>query len=407
MKNIYNLSNKFRIVKDGVFEFTYKVSLLQFIFGFFLAFIPLLIAFLVVFSFLSNLFSEIPLVCLSFNLWELNYEFSSANRQMYGSINVLILLSLLYVFIALLIRNLRLYNTKNYTVLLDKNRKVIEFSFLRKSVSIHFSELSHFKIKKETGDFSGNAKTTIYKLIIVKKDLGEIELFQLQNNEERVQQVMELLKTELQFGEGEKVVFQNSKLVERFSNSLNNKLRFHKSVSWYFWFNMITALIILFYLTIKIFLPMIFGNSDIISVGVPLVMYVLIVAVFLLISVYQVKVSINRLRFKYELDFTNESVDLIKILKNKQRKLVKRVLYSDILLVRQMPINTNLFTSNFAIAIISKQDEGTLMNSLDCFTSKFSSSIGFHLDKEDYADSVAVENYIETKIMENSGIEVL
>ena len=406
MKNIYNLSNKFRIVKDGVFEFSYSASLLQFVLGFFFVLIPLIIAFFLSFEFISLLFSDVPLISWGFNLWEFNFEFANDYRQIYGSFNVLVFFSLLYVSFALTIRNVLIYKTKNYTVLLDKYRKVIDFTFYKKSISVHFSELSHFKISKEI-ERSEGAKTIVYTLILVKKDFGEIELFKLQNNENRVYEIMELLNSELQLGEGEKVVFQNTKLVERFLDKFHNKLCFHKSVSWYFWSNLIVGFILLFSVTSQIILPMIFDGDDISLAVVPLVIYGLLSSVFLIVSTYLIKVSVNRLRFKYELNFTNEGVELIKIYKSHQKEVMQRVIYTDILLVRQMPIKTNLFSSNVAIAIISKQDEEVLMNSLDCFTSEFSNSIGFHLDKEDYADSVSVENFIEAKIMENAGIEVM
>jgi hypothetical protein len=394
MKNIQQYHSKFNRLDKGLFEITRKVSTLQFLLGFIFPLIPMGII-------IANHHFLIEIIIKGIKPTKFNiegftifmdYQFGNSTITNY-SINILANVVLLYVAIALAVRNIFFKNQKQI-IKLDNQQKRVYVSINGQSFIIPFSEFSHFNLFVDT-EMSGNeggSPVKIYFVYMHKKD-GEIYELLKTNNPKRAENVLEMLNTEIDFNvdENHKETFYSLNNLQKFS--FKNPLVWQNKVKWYFWTNCVGFLIIVYYLL-----------SLIISIGKDeiniflIVVGLLIVPIGLYIVYLLSKKSIQQLQNSFELKIDSDKIVFSRIRKsNGQKIIINEIPLNEILLVRQMGINADYFVGNFAIAILSKKDEAVLQKESEVFTKKFNHSIGFIFENEDYVKSVALENYIQQK----------
>lgn len=410
MKNIYSLTNRFSVLKEGVYHFRYYQSNLQFIASFIFPIIFFVVAYFFSESFVKHLLNDIPFKTWSINLYSIDYYIENNHGYTTGSFNYIFPFCIFYLGVAILFRIIMFRNKKNYTLTFNKPQQLLNIKTIQKSINIPLAQFSYFDIAIEN-EWNSGKKSTIYILQLHKKDFGKYELFRT-NNKARVNEIFDQLSSDLKFDEFENLTPENNKIKTIFLDRNPDKIKFHQKVKWYFWSNWTVVATILISINVYFLndLNFDFKNLDGVTKGVVIyhiLLYLVISGLIIWVMYYVFKVSVNKARFKYELLFNSDGIEFYKISKSLGKEMMQKTLYTDILHVLQMPIKTDLFSSNAALGIISKQDEDNFKKTSDCFTSKLTHSIGFHLDQEDFIDAIAVEYFIEKKILEKSGIQVL
>jgi len=320
----------------------------------------------------------------------MDYQIGNSTITNY-SINILANAVLLYVAIALAVRNIFFKNHKQI-IKLDNQQKRVYVTINGQSFIIPFSEFSHFNLFIDT-EMSGNeggSPVKIYFVYMHKKD-GEIYELLKTNNPKRAENVLEMLNTEIDFNvdENHKETFYSLNNLQNFS--FKNPLIWQNKVKWYFWTNCLVFTIIVYYL-LSLIISM---GKDEINIFL-IVVGLLIVPIGLYIVYLLGKKSIQQLQYSFELKIDSDKIVFSRIRKsNGQKIIINEIPINEILLVRQMEINADYFVGNIAIAILSKKDEAVLQKQSEVFTKKFSHSIGFIFENEDYIKSVALENYIQ------------
>jgi len=399
MKNEFELSNEFEVLSDGSFQFKRKVSLIQFLGGFIFAGIPIFALLLVRRKLLWDfLFREAG----SFD-WQLKYDtlqlkYAYENHKVIEEINLTLVFILVYISTAIFYRNILFKITKNHKITLDKLNKIVHFEFYKKSFAIPFAELSHFKIRieKEMSGARGRPLVKVYVVCLAKKDGEEYELMRYRKRKESADKFLEYIKSEFTFESSTSSTTYDSPSKTPV-NSTNNGFVWSRKVRWYFWTNCLVYLLITFYFVD--FAIKYMADTKHFS---ELIFFLFIMGLNFF-GVYLVAIlsarAIKHVFLYNEIAVEDDGIALYRISKvNNAKKLMNKIPFDEILTIRQMPINNGNYIGNVGIAIISKKDAHVLEKEQDTFTKKFINSIGFQLEDDDYAESVLVEKYIETKL---------
>ena len=104
MKNIYSLTNRFSVLKEGVYHFRYYQSNLQFIASFIFPIIFFVVAYFFSESFVKHLLNDIPFKTWSINLYSIDYYIENNHGYTTGSFNYIFPFCIFYLGVAILFR---------------------------------------------------------------------------------------------------------------------------------------------------------------------------------------------------------------------------------------------------------------------------------------------------------------